>query len=44
MFRDNKFIKRYQNDINLLGYNNKEMIKINNRHHNLTIYFPKELF
>ena len=27
MFRDNKFIKRYQNDINLLGYNNKEMIK-----------------
>ncbi len=27
MFQNNKFIKRYQNDINLLSYNNKDMIK-----------------
>lgn len=27
MFQNNKFIKRYQNDINLIGYNNKDMIK-----------------
>lgn len=27
MFQNNKFIKRYQSDINLMGYNNKDMIQ-----------------
>ncbi len=27
MFQNNKFIKRYQNDINIISYNNKDMIK-----------------
>jgi len=27
MFQNNKFIKRYQNDINIISYNNKNMIK-----------------
>lgn len=27
MFQNNKFIKRYQNDINIISYNNKDMIR-----------------
>ena len=27
MFQNNKFIKRYQSDINLMGYNNKDMVQ-----------------